>query len=136
MTILLNKPLKPSFKTLTRYLAEVNETGWYTNFGPLHQKLTAKLEEYLEVDNLLLVSNGTMALHIAYRALGVTDAICTPFSYVATSSSLAWEQIPFTFVDIDNHTLNLCPKKVADKLETNKSIDSIEPLMSMAILAI
>ncbi len=125
MTILLNKPLKPSLKKLTSYLAEVNDRGWYTNFGPLHQKLTAKLEEYLEVENLLLVSNGTIALHIAYRALGISNAISTPFSYVATSSSLAWEQIPFTFADIDNRSLNLCPKKVADKLDINTNIDSI-----------
>ena len=109
MTILLNKPVTPCLKTLTKYLSQVNESGWYTNFGPLHQELTYKLEEYLSVKNLLLVNNGTIALHVAYRALNVKNAICTPFSYAATASSLAWEKIPTTFVDIDSNSFNLSP---------------------------
>ena len=57
MKILLNKPVSPCLKTLTQYLEQINESGWYTNFGPLHQELTHRLEEYLGVKNLLLVAN-------------------------------------------------------------------------------
>ena len=125
MTILLNKPVAPCLKTLTRYLEKVNDSGWYTNFGPLHQKLTDSLEEYLGVENLLLVANGTLALHVAYRALDVTNAICTPFSYTATASSLAWEKIPFTFVDIDSESLNLDPSLVTNALDISNDIDAV-----------
>ena len=125
MTILLNKPVAPCLKTLTRYLEQINDSGWYTNFGPLHQKLTGRLEEYLGVENLLLVSNGTLALHVAYRALDIKSAICTPFSFAATASSLAWEKIPFSFVDIDSESLNLSPSLVANALEKSNDIDSI-----------
>ena len=89
MKISLNKPVAPCLKTLSGYLEQVNQSGWYTNFGPLHQKLTHRLEDYLGVKNLLLVSNGTLALHVAYRALNIKNAICTPFSFAATASSLA-----------------------------------------------
>lgn len=125
MTILLNTPVAPCLKTLARYLEQVNDSGWYTNFGPLHQKLTGRLEEYLGVENLLLVANGTLALHVAYRALDVKNAICTPFSYSATASSLAWEKIPFSFVDIDSESLNLSPSLVASALEKSNDIDSV-----------
>jgi dTDP-4-amino-4,6-dideoxygalactose transaminase len=123
--ILLNKPVAPCLKTLSGYLEQVNQSGWYTNFGPLHQKLTHRLEEYLGVKNLLLVSNGTLALHIAYRALNIKNTICTPFSFAATASSLAWEKIPFSFVDIDSESLNLSPSLVVDKLGKNSDIDSV-----------
>ncbi len=125
MGILLNKPVAPCFKKLSVYLEQVNQSGWYTNFGPLHEKLTHRLEEYLGVKNLLLVSNGTLALHIAYRALNIKNAICTPFSFAATASSLAWEKIPFSFVDIDSESLNLSPSLVVDKFEKNSDIDSV-----------
>ena len=125
MKILLNKPVAPCLKTLGRYLEQVNASGWYTNFGPLHESLTLRLEEYLGVDNLLLVSNGTLALHVAYRALDVKRSICTPFSYVATAGSLAWEKIPTSFVDIDPNSLNLCPILVGKMLEEAPDIDSI-----------
>lgn len=125
MTILLNKPAIPCFKILTSYLSQVNDSGWYTNFGPLHQKLTYKLEEYLDVENLLLVANGTLALHVAYRSLDVKSAICTPFSYAATATSLAWEKIPFSFVDIDSESLNLCPRLVDARLKNLTGIDTV-----------
>ena len=125
MTILLNKPVAPCLKTLTSYLEQINDSGWYTNFGPLHQKLTGRLEEYLGVENLLLVANGTLALHVAYRALDIKSAICTPFSFAATANSLAWEKIPFSFVDVDSESLNLSPSLVASALEKSNDIDSV-----------
>ena len=125
MNILLNKPVAPCLKTLGKYLEQVNQSGWYTNFGPLHQKLTHRLEEYLGVKNLLLVSNGTMALHVAYRALNIKRAICTPFSFAATASSLAWEKIPFSFVDIDGESLNLSSSLVKNTLLKRSNIDAV-----------
>jgi len=125
MTILLNKPVAPRLKVLNKYLEIINKTGWYSNFGPLHAKLTNRLEEFLGIDNLLLVSNGTLALHVMYRTLGIKNAICTPFSYSATASSLYWEKIPFSFVDIDSKSLNLCPELALKKIQSNKNIDAV-----------
>ena len=123
--ISLNKPLKPNLELLTNYLNDVNESGWYTNFGPLHQKLTKRLEQYLGVDNLLLVSNGTLALQVAYKTLNVQHALTTPFSFVATTSSLLWQNTPISFSDIDRKSFNLCAKKAADYINQHPSVDTI-----------
>ncbi|WP_245598330.1 DegT/DnrJ/EryC1/StrS family aminotransferase [Halomonas halodenitrificans] len=100
---------------MDKYIDGIYERGWLTNNGPLVQELTRRLEEYLRVENLLLVSNGTLALQIAYRALGISggdapaEAITTPFTFVATASSLKWDEVEPVFVDIDPDTWCLDP---------------------------
>ena len=97
----VTKPYLPSREKLDKYIDGIYERNWLTNNGPLVQELTRRLEDYLGVENLLLVSNGTLALQIAYRALGVSgaapgerpEAITTPFTFIATASSLKWDGI-------------------------------------------
>lgn len=116
----VTKPYLPSREKLDKYIDGIYERQWLTNNGPLVQELTKRLEEYLGVENLLLVSNGTLALQIAYRALGIhetvngkpAEAITTPFTFVATSSSLKWEGIEPVFADIDPDTWCLAPKNI------------------------
>jgi dTDP-4-amino-4,6-dideoxygalactose transaminase len=110
--IALNCPVKPNLKKLTKLLEQINNNGWYTNFGPMHKELTARLEDYLGVQNLLLTNNGTSALQVAGRAIGSKSIIATPFSFVATVSAFKWQQDQLAFADIDPQTLNLCPKEV------------------------
>lgn len=111
----VTKPYLPSRERLDRYIDGIYERGWLTNNGPLVQELTQRLEEYLGVDNLLLVNNGTIALQVAYRALGISgqaepaEAITTPFTFVATASSLKWDGVQPVFVDIDADTWCLDP---------------------------
>ncbi len=105
----VTKPYLPSREKLDQYLDGIYERQWLTNNGQLVQELTQRLEDYLGVENLLLVSNGTLALQIAYRALGVSDAtpgakpeaITTPFTFIATSSSLKCDAVRPVFADID-----------------------------------
>lgn len=123
--IALNKPLQPDLARLTEYLSQVNTSGWYTNFGPLHEQLTQRLEDYLGVKNLLLVSNGTLAIQVACKALGVNSAITTPFSFVATTSSLLWQGIETAFSDIDAKSYNLCPKALDKALTQDNHYDGI-----------
>lgn len=123
--IALNSPVKPDLKKLSSYLEQVNNIGWYTNFGPLHQKLTERLEEYLGIKNLLLMSNGTLALQVAYEVLGVKSALTTPFSFVATSSSALWQNIPLSFSDINPKSYNLCSTQAQKALEKNSEIDTV-----------
>ncbi|MCL7743679.1 DegT/DnrJ/EryC1/StrS family aminotransferase [Guyparkeria hydrothermalis] len=116
----VTKPYLPSRERLDHYLDGIYEREWLTNNGQLVQELTRRLEEYLGVENLLLVANGTLALQIAYRALGVSDAqpdrrpqaITTPFTFVATASSLKWDGVEPLFADIDPHTWCLDPRNV------------------------
>ncbi|NAW34713.1 DegT/DnrJ/EryC1/StrS family aminotransferase [Halomonas alimentaria] len=114
----VTKPYLPSREKLDRYIDGIYEGQWLTNNGPLVQELTRRLEEYLGIENLLLVSNGTLALQIAYRALGISgseapaEAITTPFTFVATASSLKWAGVDPLFVDIDAETWCLDPALV------------------------
>lgn len=123
----VTKPYMPSRETFDSYIDGVYERNWLTNNGPLVQELTKKLEEYLGVENLLLVSNGTLALQIAYRALGITDgienhpveAITTPFTFIATASSLKWNGIEPLFVDIDPDTWCMNPRNIEAAITPN-----------------
>ena len=113
----VTKPYLPDRKKLDKYIDEIYETAWLTNNGPLVRELTERLKNYLGVEYLLLVSNGTSALQIAYRTLGITgQAITTPFSFVATTSSLVWEGIEPIFVDIDPETFCIDPSKIEEAI--------------------
>ena len=82
----------PDKQKFLKYVEKIYESGWVTNNGPLVQELEKRLEEHLGVKNLLCVSNGTMALQLAYKLLDLEgEVITTPFSFVATSSSIKVE---------------------------------------------
>lgn len=125
----VTKPYLPSRVLLDKYLDGIYERQWLTNNGELVKELTRRLEEYLGVENLLLVSNGTMALQIAYRVLGVSvsmpitpqapEAITTPFTFIATASSLKWDGVKPVFADIDPSTWCMNPKNIEAAITPN-----------------
>lgn len=120
----VTKPYLPNREKLNQYIDGIYERNWLTNNGPLVQQLTQRLESYLGVENLLLVSNGTLALQVAYHALGITaadkpEAITTPFTFIATASSLKWQGVEPVFTDIDADTWCLDPAKIEDKITAN-----------------
>lgn len=120
----VTKPYLPSRKALDRYIDGIYQRECLTNNGPLVKELTRRLKEYLGVEHLLLVNNGTLALQIAYRALGITgheqpiETITTPFTFVATASSLKWEGIEPIFVDIDSASWCLNPELIEATITT------------------
>lgn len=117
----------PELKKYEAYLEKIFKIGFVTNNGPLVKELQNKLEKYLGVKHLLLVSNGTMALQIAYKLLGIKgDAITTPFSFVATTSSQVWQGINPIFADINKDTFNIDYKKIKEKI--SKSTSAIIPV--------
>jgi dTDP-4-amino-4,6-dideoxygalactose transaminase len=114
----VTRPHLPEMSRYLKYIERCYENNQLTNNGPLVQELKARLEEYLGVQNLLLVANGTLALQIAYKVLGVSGkAITTPFTFVATSSSLRWEGIEPVYADIDAQSLDLSPEKVLEVID-------------------
>ncbi|CAN7442206.1 DegT/DnrJ/EryC1/StrS family aminotransferase [Caballeronia sp. LjRoot31] len=113
MVINVSKPYLPSMDKYVELLEGIFSREWLTNNGPLVRQLEAELKDYLKIDNLLFVSNGTIALQLAIRALSLTgEVITTPFSYVATTSSIVWENCRPVMVDIDPGTLNIDPDKI------------------------
>lgn len=84
-----------------------------TNHGPIHQELEETLRTRFNVPHLRLMANGTLALQLAMRALGVKGkVITTPFSYVATTSAILWEGCEPVFVDIDPRTCCIDPNLI------------------------
>ncbi|MCR9289854.1 MAG: DegT/DnrJ/EryC1/StrS family aminotransferase [Bacteroidetes bacterium] len=109
----VTKPFLPPKVEYDNLLQGIWERNWLTNNGPLVNDLELSLKRYLELPHLLFLSNGTIAIQIALKALNVTkEVITTPFSYVATTSSLVWEGCKPIFVDIDGKSLNIDPKKI------------------------
>ncbi len=111
--ILVTQPLLPPLEEFEPYLKTIWESKWLTNNGQFHQELESSLCRYLNVKYLSLFSNGTLALITALQALRITgEVITTPFSFVATTHSLWWNNIKPVFVDIEPNTFNLDPAKV------------------------
>lgn len=118
----ITKAYLPNKKKYLSYVEKIYQSGWLTNNGPLLQELEEKLAQYLGVKNIVLVANGTVALEIAYRTLGIKGyAITTPFSFVATTSSLVTNGIQPIFVDIDKKTLNISAKNIEKYITVNTS---------------
>lgn len=89
------------------------DAHYLTNRGPMVVELEAKLREYLGVQNILMMTNGTIPIQIAVKLLGNGgEIITTPFSYVATTSSIVWEGCTPVFVDIHPEYLTIDETKI------------------------
>ena len=109
----VTKPFLPPKEEFDHYIQGVWQRNWITNHGPLANELELRIKEYLGVPHMLFLNNGTIALQIAIKALELKgEIITTPFSYVATTSSIVWEGCKPVFVDIDKDTLNIDPSKI------------------------
>ena len=118
----VTKTYLPNKEKYKKYIDEIYENGWLTNNGPLVQRLEKRLAQYLGVKNIVLVSNGTIALEIAYKALNLTnEVITTPFSFVATTSSLVMSNLKPVFADIDEKSFNINPKNIEKFINANTS---------------
>lgn len=113
MTIPVTKPTLPSLDQYIELVRGIWHREWLTNHGPLVTKLEQKLAEYSDVPYNLFVSNGTVALQLAIKALGLSgEVITTPFSYVATTSSLVWQGCTPIMADILPSTLTIDPSRI------------------------
>ncbi len=101
-------------------LQQIWESKILTNNGPFHRKFEKELAEYLGVKYVSLFANGTLALLTALQALKISgDVITTPYSFVATTNSLWWNNLKPVFVDIDPFYHNLDPEKIAAAITPN-----------------
>lgn len=116
-TIPFTKPFLPPQTAYELLLNGIWQRHWLTNDGPLLHELEEKLRERLGVAHLAATANGTLALQFAIRALAQGgEVITTPFSYIATASSVLWEGCTPVFADIQPHDFNLDPKKAAERI--------------------
>lgn len=111
--IYVTQPFMPPLVEFEEFLKQIWDSKWLTNNGRFHQELEKALCEYLGVKYISLFSNGTLALITALQTLRIAgEVITTPYSFVATTHSLWWNNINPVFVDIDPCTFNLDPNKI------------------------
>ncbi len=121
-SITVTKPVLPARVKYNRFLDGIWERRWLTNDGELVHALTNRLEHYLKVSKLILVSNGTAAIEIALRALDVKgEVITTPFTFSATTNVLIWAGLKPVWADIDPETFNIDPVAIERKITDRTS---------------
>jgi len=109
----VTKTFLPPLEEYNFYIKRAWEKEWLTNRGELVLELEEKLKTYLSVSNIIVTNNGTIPLQIALKLLGNRgEIITTPFSYVATASSIVWENCTPVFVDIDPEYLTIDENKI------------------------
>lgn len=111
--IYVTQPSLPDLHEFLPYLEQIWENKILTNNGPFHKQLEDELASFLGVPYISLFANGTLALVTALQVLRITgEVITTPYSFVATTHSLWWNNIKPVFVDIEPEFGNLDPEKV------------------------
>lgn len=118
----VTKTFLPPIDEYEEYVKQIWANGQLTNQGPLLHEFEEKAQRYLNTSNFHFVANGTLALQVALRSLDITEGeiITTPFSYVATVSSILWEQCEPIFADIEPTTYCMDADNI-EKLITPKT---------------
>lgn len=116
---------KTFFPPLEEYqvqLERIWNNQWLTNRGELVLELEDQLKRYLSVSDIILMNNGTIPLQIALKILGKGgEIITTPFSYVATTAAIVWENCTPVFVDIHPEYLTIDETKIEAAITSKTS---------------
>lgn len=115
--IYVTMPTLAPLEEVTELMKGIWASGIMTHNGPLVQRFEKECAAHLGVPNLVSCVNGTIGLQMAIRALQLKgEIITTPFTFIATISSIIWEGCTPIFVDIDPETLCMDPKKIEEKI--------------------
>lgn len=119
--ILVTRSSMPSFEEYADEIKDIWDSRWLTNMGPKHQKLQRELENYLGVEKVDLVTNGHMALELAFQALGLKgEVITTPFTFASTTQAIVRSGLEPVFCDVDPVTFTMDTAKI-ESLITDKT---------------
>lgn len=111
--IYVTRPSLPDLEEYNKYLQQIWDSKIIANNGPFHQQFEKELCTHLNIKNISLFSNGTLALITALQALRISgEVITTPYSFVATTHALHWNGIKPVFCDINTHDCNINPDKI------------------------
>jgi len=118
----------PKWEHFENAFRDVFARRYYTNHGPLAQELEDRLTEFFGVRNVVTMTNGTIALMLAAKALNLTGKVVVPaFTFAATVQSLTWAGVEPLFCDVDPQTHLLTPELVAPLLD-NPDVSAILPV--------
>ncbi len=112
-TIHVGRPNIGDREAFLKLAGEMFDRRWLSNNGPLLQAFEQRMAAYLGVRHCVAMCNGTIALEIAIRALGLEGEVIVPsYTFIATAHALHWQGITPVFADIDPDTHNLDPGAV------------------------
>lgn len=104
--IYVTRPLLPDLNKFVERISEIWDTKWLTNAGQQHNTLEERLRKVLGVPYLSLLNNGTIALMVACKCLGISgEVITTPFTFAATIHALNWSGLKPVFCDINEESM-------------------------------
>jgi len=119
VSINVTRSMLPEFENYVDGLRRLWTSRWLTNNGTYVQELEKRLADYLGVPYVVVVSNGTLALMIALSLFDFKpgdEIITTPFTFIATTSSIVWQHLIPVFADIDSGSFNISPPNIEDKI--------------------
>lgn len=118
--IQVTKTFLPELQEYNSYLKRAWDKVWLTNRGELTIELEEKLKKYLNINHIIITNNGTIPIQIALKLFGKQgEIITTPFSYVATSAAIVWENCKPIFVDIHPEYLTIDETKIENAITQN-----------------
>lgn len=119
--ILVTRSSMPELNEYIEEIRELWETHWITNMGTKHKQLQKQLQEYLNVENIELLTNGHMALELTLQAMNLQgEVITTPFTFASTTHAIVRNGLSPVFCDIDPVTFTMDVKKL-ETLITDKT---------------
>jgi dTDP-4-amino-4,6-dideoxygalactose transaminase len=111
---------RPNIGNRQRLLACINDIldrRWLTNSGPYVKAFERQVAEMVGVKHCIAMCNGTVALEIAIRALGLTGEVIVPsMTFIATAHALQWQEITPVFCDIDPESYTIDPDRVEEMI--------------------
>jgi dTDP-4-amino-4,6-dideoxygalactose transaminase len=112
-TLHVGRPNIGSREAFMKYVGDIFDRRWLSNNGPMVQEFEKRVADYHTVKHCVAMCNGTVALEIAIRALGLEGEVIVPsYTFIATAHALSWQAITPVFADIDPVTHNLDPAAV------------------------
>ena len=113
--IYVTRPLLPNMESIQKQLVDIWDSKIVTNSGPKHNLLEKRLKEELNVPNISLFNNGTIALLTALKALSLpinSEVITTPFTFAATPHCISWNGLQPVFCDIEPDNMCINPYEI------------------------
>jgi len=100
--ILVTRSSMPELEEYVEEIRELWDSHWLTNMGVKHQTLQKMLKEYMQVENVELLTNGHMALELIMQAMNLKgEVITTPFTFVSTTHAIVRNGLKPVFCDIN-----------------------------------
>lgn len=118
----VGRPNIGSCKGFMDLVSDIFERRWLTNNGPLVEQLERQVANLHDVKHCIAMCNGTVALEIAIKALGLTGEVIVPsYTFIATAHALSWQGITPVFADIEAETHCLDPESVRRMITSQTS---------------